>query len=56
MNILRSVESFNTFELYRCNTILILLNRGERKGVTEEDQRVGLEHKLFRPAALFAFR
>jgi hypothetical protein len=38
--------TFNTLQLYRFHTILIVLKRGERKVVTEGVQRVGLEHML----------
>jgi hypothetical protein len=38
---------FNTFELYLFNTNLVVLNRGERNRLAEEDQRVGLKHMWF---------
>jgi hypothetical protein len=46
-NILRVILTLNKVELYLFNKILIVLKRGERNGLGEGDQRVGLEHMSF---------
>jgi hypothetical protein len=43
----KAIYPCNTFEPDRLNNSVIVLETGEGNGVSEGDQRVGLEHVLF---------